>query len=84
MQRTEQHRHPSAHTLVTREASLHSATEDLQRELAQLIGEFDLSSASGYRRFLLASASAQLALERLLEGSGVEVKQPEKGVAFTV
>ena len=68
--RTEHFKSPEARTPSAHEASLHSATSDLQRELEQLVASFDLTSPDDYRRFLLASAAALLALETLLENSG--------------
>jgi heme oxygenase len=70
--RIEQHNTSASHSQSSREASLHSATDDLQRELGQLVATFDLTTALDYRRFLQASASALLALETLLESSGVD------------
>ena len=70
--RTEQHSPNPPAARPRAKSSLHSATEDLQRDLDQLIATFDLTAAVDYRRFLQASAAALLALETLLESSGIE------------
>jgi heme oxygenase len=70
--RTEQYKPPASQSQASREGSLQSATDDLQRELRQLVDGFDLANPVDYRRFLQASAAALLALETLLESSGVE------------
>jgi heme oxygenase len=70
--RTDLHNPAASQSQASREASLQSATDDLQRELEQLVATFDLSDPAQYRRFLQASAASLLALETLLESSGVE------------
>lgn len=51
---------------------LKDATEAAHRDLDAQLTSFDLTSLSGYRRFLQASAGALLPLERALVEAGVE------------
>jgi heme oxygenase len=50
---------------------LKMATDAAHRALDTRLGAFDLTSVSGYRRFLEANAAALLPLEAALERSGV-------------
>lgn len=53
-------------------ARLKDATADAHRQLDRNLMAFDLKTASGYRRFLEASAGALLPLEAALVESGVD------------
>jgi heme oxygenase (biliverdin-IX-beta and delta-forming) len=56
---------------------LKQSTAAAHRQLDGTFSGFDLTSASGYRRFLEASAAALLPLEAALERAGVETILPD-------
>ena len=56
----------------SRRNSLQNATDHLYSDLGESIAAMDLAQPLHYRAFLQASASALIAVERLLEAAGVE------------
>jgi heme oxygenase len=56
---------------ASRRDSLRIATEDLHRDLDRSVAGFELSDRRHYRCYLQAHANALLAIEQLLENSGI-------------
>ena len=58
-------------------AALRAATADSHERVDAAFSRFDLSSADGYRRFLLAQAGALLPVEAELDQAGAETVLPD-------
>lgn len=67
----------SARVKSNRRSSLRGATDHLHRDLDRIAAGFNLGDATHYRRFLQANAATLIAIEQLLETSGVEQLLPD-------
>lgn len=67
----------SASHASNRRNSLRGATDHLHRDLDRIAAGFNLADVTHYRRFLQANAATLIAIEQLLESSGVEQLLPD-------
>ena len=62
---------------ANRRATLQRATEQAHKELDEIVASFDLTERQDYVSFLLATSAALIAMEQLLETTGVERFLPD-------